>query len=149
MIHVTGPVIWVDRSWSGGWKTDQAMSGWWDNLSKLNPLAIEQNKRVVVYLLPSLQTSQVAVGRKDRPKMAYADWRTLGNIQILTISLDWDEWESVGSGQREIRFAEFVATQLAEYWGVPNKDYEGMLLKILRGEMAVPIELKSPVKGDK
>lgn len=149
MVHVTGPVIWIDRSLAGGWKTDEAMGGWWDNLSRLNPLLSEESKRVVVYLLPTLQTSQIAVGRKDMPKMAYANWRTLGNTQILTISIDWEEWESAGSGQREIRFAEFVATQLAEYWRVPNKDYEQELLKILRGETKAPVELISPVRRDK
>ena len=84
MVHVTGPVIWIDRSLAGGWKTDEIMGGWWDSLSRLNPLLSEESKRVVVYLLPTLQTSQIAVGCKvSQVKYTHEHLATFIHFPIL------------------------------------------------------------------
>ena len=88
-VSMTGPVIWVDKSDEGSWKTDKSTATWWDKLSKLNPLANDRHKRVVVYLSPRLEPSQVSVGRTDMPPMAYAYWKPWSNgIEVLVISIN-------------------------------------------------------------
>ena len=29
-VKVTGPVIWIDQSWSGGWEVDPETGAWWE-----------------------------------------------------------------------------------------------------------------------
>ena len=54
-VKVTGPVIWIDQSWSGGWDVDSKTGAWWEQMSKLSPaLDHSVSYRVIVFLRQSI-----------------------------------------------------------------------------------------------
>ena len=148
VVKITGPVVWIDRSNRGNWQHNANAGAWWGELSILNPNMIDQSRWVVVYLLPNLQTSQTSFGRKDQPPAIFVDWRVWGKgIQVLTISINWDEWEDIEADDRQKQLSQFVASQLGKYWGAPKKDELEMTNKVLRGEVEPPINLTWKEKG--
>ena len=147
-VKVTGPLIWIDRSSRGSWQTSANSAAWWEELSILNPNMIDQSRRVVVYLLPTLQESKVAFGRKNQPPTLFADWRIWGKeIQVLTVSVNWGEWEAIEAADRDKQLTQFVASALAKYWGATTKDASVMIDRVLRGEVETPIQLTWKHKG--
>lgn len=150
-VKVTGPVIWVDQSWSGGWDVDSKTGDWWEQMSKLSPaLDHSVSYKVIVFLLPTLQTSQNALGQKDKPSIAYIDWRPWSkNINVMTVSINWEQWEQTDPSQRNIRFNEFVATRLGTYWRAPDKKKMEMIAPIISESIKSPVSLIGPMETNK
>lgn len=113
-IKVTGKVIWISQPKTNAfWSKTDISNSWWKDISK-------NQKYTIVYITPDFLDSKVTI-QKNSIIIYTANWLTLGKLQILGISVNWDEWKKIDKTTRDNRLSAFVTQELYRYWNITNE----------------------------